>query len=48
MAKNGPDTDDNIRCLCEPCHQVRTAEEFGYRQRQAIGADGWPIEDTRK
>ena len=44
LAKGGPDTDDNIRCLCDPCHQVRTAEEFGYRRRVEIGRDGWPIE----
>lgn len=32
LAKGGTDTDDNIRCLCEPCHAVRTAEEFGRRR----------------
>lgn len=44
LAKGGPDTDDNIRCLCEPCHKARTAEQFGHRQKPEIGADGWPIE----
>jgi 5-methylcytosine-specific restriction protein A len=43
LTKGGPDTDDNIRCLCEPCHQARTREQFGQRERQEIGTDGWPI-----
>ena len=42
LAKGGKDTDDNIRCLCAPCHAVRTAEEFGHRIRRKIGPDGWP------
>lgn len=43
LAQGGPDTDDNIRCLCEPCHTIRTAEQFGHTIKQAIGLDGWPI-----
>lgn len=43
LAKGGSDEDSNIRCLCEPCHAKRTAEQFGHRApRQEIGADGWP------
>jgi 5-methylcytosine-specific restriction protein A len=42
LAKGGTDTDDNIRCLCGPCHEVRTAEQFGYRVKKRIGPDGWP------
>lgn len=42
LTKGGPDTDDNIRCLCEPCHTIRTAEQFGHRARIEIGKDGWP------
>lgn len=42
LAKGGTDTDDNIRCLCQSCHSKVTAEEFGYRERVAIGTDGWP------
>ena len=44
LAKGGPDTDDNIRCLCEPCHIIRTAEQFGHRLKVQIGPDGWPVE----
>lgn len=43
LAKGGTDTDDNIRCLCADCHKVRTAEEFGQRQTQAVDDDGWPL-----
>lgn len=44
LALGGPDTDDNIRCLCEQHHLARTAEQFGHRvaPRQAIGMNGRP------
>lgn len=42
LAHGGPDTDDNTRNLCDPCHAKRTAEQFGHRQKQEIGVDGWP------
>jgi 5-methylcytosine-specific restriction protein A len=42
LAKGGTDTNDNIRCLCRDCHAARTAEQFGHKARQQIGADGWP------
>lgn len=28
LADGGPDTDDNICCLCPPCHAARTSEEM--------------------
>ena len=43
LSKGGPDTDDNIRCLCADCHKARTAEQFGHKSRAEIGADGWPL-----
>jgi 5-methylcytosine-specific restriction enzyme A len=42
LAKGGTDTDDNIRCLCEAHHRIRTAEQFGHRKPVRIGDDGWP------
>lgn len=42
LSQGGSDTDDNIRCLCRPCHADRTAEQFGFRKKQKVGADGWP------
>jgi 5-methylcytosine-specific restriction protein A len=44
LALGGTDTDDNIRCLCKPCHDDVTVEQFGHRKRIEIGADGWPSE----
>lgn len=44
LALGGSDDDGNIRCLCGPCHEKRTAEQFGQRQRQTIGLDGWPTD----
>ena len=44
LALGGTDDDDNIRCLCGPCHDEVTAEQFGHRQVAEIGADGWPID----
>lgn len=43
LAKGGKDTDDNIRCLCDPCHKRRTAEQFGHRIVIGCDADGWPL-----
>lgn len=43
LSLGGSDDDSNIRCLCRSCHETRTAEQFGHRQRVAIGPDGWPI-----
>jgi 5-methylcytosine-specific restriction enzyme A len=44
LALGGLDVDSNIRCLCKPCHDVRTREQFGHRPaKQPIGIDGWPV-----
>lgn len=44
LEHGGPDTDENARNLCKPCHLIRTSEQFGYRQPKAqIGQDGWPV-----
>lgn len=45
LAQGGSDDDDNIRCLCKPCHDAVTAEQFGQTLSTAsrgCGADGWP------
>ena len=31
IALGGTDDDDNIRCLCKPCHAARTKEQFAAR-----------------
>lgn len=46
LAHGGTDVDSNIRCLCKPCHDEVTAEQFGLaRGPSTIGTDvdGWPI-----
>lgn len=43
LSKGGTDDDSNIRCLCKSCHEKRTREQFGQRQRVEIGPDGWPV-----
>lgn len=43
LTKGGPDTDDNIRCLCAECHDARTAEQFGHRKVVGCDASGWPL-----
>lgn len=33
--QGGPDTDDNLQCLCIDCHAAKTAREAGMRARDA-------------
>lgn len=46
LAHGGPDTDDNCRNLCNPCHVAATADQFGHRKRVEIGSDGWPVDTS--
>lgn len=36
----------NLQCICDPCHDAKTARDNGkvWRPKQVIGLDGWPIE----
>jgi 5-methylcytosine-specific restriction protein A len=44
LALGGTDTDDNIRCLCDDCHDIVTRQEFGLKPaRPLIGLDGWHV-----
>lgn len=45
LALGGEDIDENTRNLCHECHDKRTAEQFGRKQRVRISVDGWPAED---
>jgi 5-methylcytosine-specific restriction protein A len=45
LHKGGANSDDNYQGLCEECHKAKTAIDKGYKQRKAIGIDGWPVED---
>lgn len=44
LALGGTDDDENTRNLCDPCHEEVTAEQFGHKQVQPIGEDGWPAD----
>ena len=46
LAQGGTDDDTNIRCLCEPCHDEVTAEQFGHRRTVGVDASGWPKPTT--
>jgi 5-methylcytosine-specific restriction protein A len=43
LAHGGTDTDDNVRSLCDQHHRDVTAEQFGWRQCNVYGLDGWPV-----
>jgi 5-methylcytosine-specific restriction protein A len=42
LSLGGQDIDENTRNLCDPHNEKRTAEQFGFKQKQPIGLDGWP------
>jgi len=43
LAMGGLDIDSNTRNLCDECHEIRTAEQFGRDKKPRRDADGWPI-----
>lgn len=46
LAQGGTDTDDNVQCLCGPCHDRKTRGDFGWRKPKPItGLDGWAVEE---
>ena len=44
LSQGGSDDDGNIRCLCEPCHKIRTAEQFGQRVVHGTDENGRPLD----
>lgn len=46
LGKGGTDDDDNIQCLCEACHDAKTALDMAGMFSTAMGvdADGWPTD----
>lgn len=45
LSEGGTDDESNLEAICNPCHKDKTQRESGsYRERQAIGPDGWPVQ----
>lgn len=38
------DPHQNGQALCRPCHDAKTRQDLGHRQRIAYGPDGWPLD----
>ena len=44
LKDGGEDILENCQGLCSDCHRNKTAQDMGYKQRQTIGLDGFPID----
>lgn len=44
LIRDGEDVDENTENLCRPCDLAVTAEQFGFKVKPTIGADGWDAE----
>lgn len=42
-ANGGTDDEANLVSTCHPCHEEADLLNRGYRPRQTIGRDGWPV-----
>lgn len=40
LVNGGTDTADNRQGLCDECHQVKTAQDMGYKERAKFDAQG--------
>lgn len=39
----GKDEAENRQPLCTQCHEAKTKRDMGYKQKVAVGLDGWPV-----
>lgn len=44
LSQGGTDDDSNIQCLCDECHDTKTRQDFGHRERSEVDATGWPTD----
>lgn len=44
LDNGGSDDDSNKQMLCIPCHVAKTERDLGYRRKERIGLDGFPID----
>ena len=40
LHKDGSNDDENMQVLCHPCHQVKTAQDMGFKERAKFDAEG--------
>jgi 5-methylcytosine-specific restriction protein A len=40
LYKDGEDTDENCQVLCLPCHDRKTMQDMGYRERVEFDKEG--------
>lgn len=43
LMNGGTNDYDNLRALCNPCHDAKTEHDKGRKSKQQIGEDGWPV-----
>ncbi len=43
LSNGGSNDEDNMQGLCSACHEIKTLNDLGRRQRMDISADGWPV-----
>lgn len=43
LVNGGLDVPENRQGLCKPCHEAKTRQDMGWREKPTIGLDGWPV-----
>ena len=44
LMNGGTNERSNLHGLCKSCHDTKTETDKGRKPKQAIGADGWPMD----
>jgi 5-methylcytosine-specific restriction protein A len=43
LIKGGTDDEAHLRGVCIDCHQEKTRQDMGWKDKPDIGIDGWPL-----
>jgi 5-methylcytosine-specific restriction protein A len=46
LSKGGADDESNFQSLCATCHDIKTNQDMGRRNKPAIGVDGYTLPET--